>query len=188
MTKTVSKSQKTTTKLFKSPTSKSERIVVDEIIEGEDGRTMARLLRARRSKNCATDDLSIDAWDPEEEDFINAWQVAAFVGFPSSRLLREGDVFFIADGSKLSRTYGTSRDAKYKKPLPRDMARKTHLLRPWDESKELARTEIKKEFCKLSAVRLSRGAESEIKELIEAVEEKFREQSSESMKGENDNG
>jgi len=181
MAKKLTKNRKATTKISKNPTSKSERIVVDEIIDGEDGKTTVRLLRARRLKNSSAGDLGVDTWNSEREDFMEAWQVEAFVGFPSSRHLREGDVFFIADGSKLTPTYGTPRDVK--KALKREAARKIHLLRPWDKSKELARTEIKKEFCKLSAVRISSGEEKEINALIKAVEEKFKMQTSGSMKG-----
>lgn len=147
----------------------SERVVVDEIFD--DG--TVRLLRAKKSKNSSERDLSIEAWDSESECFMKAWQVEAFVGFPASRRLREGDVFFIADGSRLTTTYGTKRDARRKKPLPREVAAKEHLLRPAEQSRELARQEIKKEFYKLTASRVTSG-EKELEKLIDVVEEKFK--------------
>lgn len=139
---------------------KSERIVVDEIFA--DG--MARLLRAARLPDITDEkDFSINAWSEEREDFIESWRVEAFVGYPTKQRLREGDVFFIADESKLN--------AKYK-PIPRDSAASVHLLLPPDESLEIARNEIKKQFYKLSATKMSTG-EKDKKSLIEKVEKKL---------------
>lgn len=152
------------------PTVKSERVVVDEIFD--DG--TARLLRANKSTNSAETDLSIEAWNNEYECFMKAWQVEAFVGFPTWRKLREGDVFLIADGSKLTTTYGTTVDIQRKKPLPREVAAKAHLLRPADKTREIARTEIKKEFYKLSAARMT-SDKNEMEQLIKTVEAKFKE-------------
>ena len=59
---------------------KSERIVVDEIFD--DG--TARLLRAARLPNTAQEkDFAIHTWGEEREDFIEAWRVEAYVGYPS---------------------------------------------------------------------------------------------------------
>jgi hypothetical protein len=152
------------------PTARSERVVVDEIFD--DG--TARLLRAKKSTNSAEKDLSIEAWSSEQECFMQTWQIEAFVGFPAWRKLREGDVFLIADGSKLTTTYGTPKDTRYKKPLPRDVAAEIHLLQPVDKTRELARQEIKKECYKLSAARIT-SDKKEIEKLIKAVEDKFKE-------------
>ncbi len=148
--------KKTTDKIFKYPTSKSERIVVDEIIDimdSKDNQPTVRLLRASRAKNSSPTDFGVGAWNDERESIMKAWQVEAFVGLKSPRKLMEGDVFFIVDGSKLHRGYGNKDSKKYRKVLPRDVAAKKHLLRPTDESKEIARTEIKKECYKLSATK-----------------------------------
>jgi len=142
------------------PSKKSERVVVDEIFE--DG--LARLLRARRSPKHRDDDLGIHTWEEEREDFIEAWRVEAFVGFPTQRTLGEGDVFFLLDGSKLHRKY---------KPIAREAARSIHLLRPWDESTEIARAEIKKQFYKLSAAQIAAGKKGDTDKLIRKVDKKF---------------
>lgn len=153
------------------PTAKSERVVVDEIFD--DG--TVRLLRAKKRCESAAGDLSIGAWNSEREYFIKAWQVEAFVGFPSTRHLREGDVFLIADGSKLTNKYGTKLDSRHKKPLPREVASKMHLIHSADKTKEIARTEIKKEFYKLSAVKMT-ADKKELDAIIRTVEEKFKNQ------------
>ena len=141
-------------------TTRSERVVVDEIFDNG----FVRLLRAKRSGTSAHNDLGISRWKDEQEDFMEAWRVEAFVGFPSQRHLREGDVFFVADGSKLTRKY---------KPIPREKARLLHLLQSWDESREFSRAEIKREFSRLSAVKISTGNKREIDELIRKVDKKF---------------
>ncbi len=139
---------------------KSERVVVDEIFD--DG--MARLLRAQRLPNIADkESFDIQNWDEEYEDFIESWRVEAFVGFPTNMTLKEGDVFFIADGSKLKANY---------KPIPRDKARQEHLLLDWDISRGIARNEIKKQFSMLSATKLSIGTKDREK-LINTVDKKF---------------
>ena len=143
-----------------SLTQKSERVVVDEIFD--DG--MARLLRAARLADITDEkDFSIHAWGEECEDFIESWRVEAFVGYPTRQRLREGDVFFFADGSKLNVKY---------KPIPRDSASSEHLLLPSEKSIEIARNEIKKQFYKLSATKMSIG-EKDKKSLIEKVDKKF---------------
>ncbi len=153
------------------PTAKSERIVVDEIFD--DG--TVRLLRAKKTRKSAAVDLSIEAWNSEREYFIKAWQVEAFVGFPSTKHLRDGDVFLIADGSHLTNKYGTKLDLRHKKPLPREVASKIHLIHSADKTKEIARTEIKKEFYKLSAAKMT-ADKKELDEIIRTVEEKFKNQ------------
>jgi hypothetical protein len=146
--------------LTRKPSKKSERVVVDEIFE--DG--LARLLRAKRAPKHPDDDLGIHTWDEEREDFIEAWRVEAFVGFPTQRSLGEGDVFFIVDGSKLNKDY---------KPIEREVARSVNLLRPWDESTEMARAEIKKQFYKLSAAQIAAGKKRDTDKLIRRVDKKF---------------
>lgn len=138
------------------PTDRSERIVVDEIIDimdSKDDHSTVRLLRAKRVKNSSPTDFGIEAWNDEREFIMKAWQVEAFIGLKSPHKLMEGDIFFIVDGSRLDKHYGTNRCKikKYTKPLPRDKAAKIHLLRPIEEFKEVARAEIKREYHKLSA-------------------------------------
>lgn len=140
---------------------KSERIVVDEIFD--DG--TARLLRATRLPNTAQEkDFAIHTWGEEREDFIEAWRVEAFVGLPTKQRLKEGDVFFIADGTKLNANY---------QPIRRERARLEHLLLDWDTSREIARKEIKKQFYKLTASKISIG-ERDRKILIDKVDKKFK--------------
>ena len=67
----------------KPPTKKSERVVVDEIFENGT----VRLLRAKRLSGTSKDDLGIESWGEEIEDFQSEWRVAAFVGYPSSKKL-----------------------------------------------------------------------------------------------------
>lgn len=140
---------------------KSQRVVVDEIFD--DG--IARLLRAPRLPNIADkESFDIQNWEEEYEDFIESWRVEAFVGYPSNIKLKEGDVFFIADGSKLKANY---------KPIPRERASKEHLLLHWDASRKIARNEIKKQFSKLAVTKLSTGTKDrEI--LIDKVDKKFK--------------
>ncbi len=142
---------------------KSERLVVDEIFD--DG--MARLLRAGRLPDISDNkDYSIHTWGDEHEDFIESWKVEAFVGYPSNMKLKEGDVLFIADGTKLNPKY---------KPISRDIARVEHLLLPSDISTGIARTEIKKQFYKLAAAKMSIG-EKDTKLLIEKIDKKFKDE------------
>ena len=164
------------------PTGRSERVVVDEII----GDGVARLLRAKRAEGATGEDLGVDAWDDETEDFIDAWKVEAFVGFPSEQRLREGDVFFIKDGSKLNNQYGVRPKkhkvaaqairadfAKPRKALPRKVAREIHLLQPWDQSKEFARNEIKEGSYKLLAAELS-TSEKEKRKNFRIIEDNIK--------------
>ena len=139
---------------------KSERVVVDEIFDDE----IARLLRAPRLPKIADkESFGIQNWGEEYEYFIESWRVEAFVGYPSNQRLREGDVFFIADGSKLTTNY---------KPIPREKARQEHLLLNSDVSRDIARNEIKKQFSKLATNKLSEDARDREK-LVERVEKKF---------------
>lgn len=139
---------------------KSERVVVDEIFD--DG--IARLLRAPRLPKIADkESFDIQNWGEEYEDFIESWRVEAFVGFPSNIKLKEGDVFFIADGSRLTANY---------RPIPREKARQEHLLLDWDISRRIARNEIKKQFSMLSATKLSIDTKDREK-LINTVDKKF---------------
>lgn len=140
------------------PTARSERVVVDEIFD--NGTT--RLLRARRLRGHADDDLSIETWGTERESFLSAWQVEAFVGFPTERKLAEGDVFFARDGRRLSRSY------RGDKVLPRTVAATRHLLRPVIESTDQARQEIKQAFFELTANQLAttRGSLRKLKSQV----------------------
>jgi hypothetical protein len=79
------------------PSERSERVVVDELFE--DG--SARLLRAKRLFGCAPDDLSIDTWGEEREDFLASWLVEAFVGLTGTRRLAEGEVILLVDGEEI---------------------------------------------------------------------------------------
>ncbi len=143
----------------KPPTNKAERVVVDEVFENGT----VRLLRAKRIKNLKTDDLGVETWGDEEEEILDGWRVAAFVGYPSRKQLNEGDVFFIADSTKLNDQY---------RPISRANARKKHLLCPWDDSRKLARTEIKRAFYKVSAATLA-SSKKEKEELFERIDEKI---------------
>lgn len=139
---------------------KSERVVVDEIFDNGT----ARLLCAKRLPDAPKDDCSIRTWREEKEAFMDVWRFEAFVGFPSRQSLREGDVFFISDGTKLNNTY---------KPVPRDVARKENLILPWEISTKIARTEIKKQFYKLAATQMtSRTKDRET--LLKRVDQKFK--------------
>ena len=133
------------------PTERSERVVVDELFE--DG--SARLLRAKRLFGCAPDDLSIDTWGEEREDFLASWLVEAFVGFTGTRRLAEGDVFFLVDGDELSDAYRG--DAI----LPRTVADTKHLLVPIGRSVDIARREIKEASFLLTAVAVAPSASVE---------------------------
>lgn len=146
------------------PNKKSERVVVDEIFDNG----IARLLRAARLPNTAEEkDFAIHTWGEEREDFIEAWRVAAFVGYPSKLRLKEGDVFFIADGTKLNVKY---------KAIPRERACIEHLLLPWDTSRKIARREIKKQFYKLAAAKMSTDSKDR-NILINKVDKKFKDDS-----------
>ena len=142
------------------PTSESERVVVDEIFENGT----VRLLRAKRLPETNENDLGVENWDIEQEDFQRAWLVAAFVGYPSNKKLQEGDVFFFVNGEKLDKKY---------KPIKRDEARKKHLLRSWGESRDIARTEIKTEYYKLSASQLA-NSDVERDHLFNKIETKIQ--------------
>ena len=125
----------------------SERVVVDEIME--NGR--ARILRAARLPKTSSKDLGIDTWDDEVEDAISVWKLEAYVGFKAPRKLKEGDVFFIKDGSDLNETYMGP------KIMARDKAAGKHLIEAADESREQARNEIKQRFFNLTAQRAGRN-------------------------------
>ena len=159
------KQKKTKTTGLK-PTIKSERVVVDELFDSG----LARLLRAKRNTKYDPEDFSMDAWEKEQEDFIESWRIEAFAGFPSGRKLQEGDVFFIVDGSKLNNTY---------KPVPRESARLKHLLLPGERAREIARSEIKKEFYKLSAIQISSDKKRERNILLKRVEKNIEIESAE---------
>ena len=148
------------------PGPKSERIVVDEIIDGAKKWPNARLLRAKRLAKQPEEDFGIHTWGDEREDCISAWRIEAFVGFPRSRKLGEGDVFFITDGSKLTNKYD---------PIPRKEAARKHLLVHWDEARRMARSEIKREFATLAAVQMAGDDANKIKKLVSDAEEKIME-------------
>lgn len=150
-------SKENTAPLFSSL---SERVVVDEIFDDGD----ARILRARRRADADGDDVSIRAWEQETEDFIRVWRLEAFAGFTSKQALKEGDVFFISDGSQLNDSY---------KPIERAKAQAKHLVMPWDTSRQMARQEIKEQFCKLTATRMAEKP-GEKKILLDRVSKKFK--------------
>jgi len=126
---------------------RSERVVVDEIME--NGR--ARILRAPRLPKAARADLGIDTWGDEVEEAITVWKLEAYVGFKAPRKLKEGDVFFIRDGSDLNESYMGP------KVIARDKAAEDHLIEAADESREQARNEIKERFYNLTAQRAGRN-------------------------------
>jgi len=125
----------------------SERVVVDEIME--NGR--ARILRAPRLPKTPRADLGIDTWGDEVEEAITVWKLEAYVGFKAPRKLKEGDVFFIRDGSDLSETYVGP------KVIARDKAAEKHLIEAADQSREQARNEIKERVFNLTAQRAGRN-------------------------------
>ncbi len=126
---------------------KAERVVVDEIME--NGK--ARILRAPRLPDFAGTDLGIDTWGDEVEEAITVWKLEAYVGFKAPRKLKEGDVFFIKDGSSLNEAY------LGRKVIERDVAAEKHLIEAADESREQARNEIKERFYNLTAQRAGRN-------------------------------
>lgn len=142
-----------------TPNEYSERIVIDEIFDGR----VARILRAPRLPGINTSELLIDTWGEEKEDFLDVWRLEAFVGFTSMHFLKEGDIFFIFDGRRLTNDY---------KPIPRIEAKHMHLLLSWDDSRQLARQEIKKEFYKLAAAKMT-DHESSRNILMGKVDKKF---------------
>ena len=148
----------------KIPGPKSERIVVDEIIDGDSKDSMVRLLRAQRLPDQLPDDLGIHTWGAEREDYLVDWRIEAFMGMLAPRKLREGDVFFVVDGSDLNQKY---------KAIKRKEAAEKHLLVPLDESREKARLEIKKEFAALAATKIAEGDTAKAEKLIEEAERKI---------------
>jgi hypothetical protein len=145
---------------YREPDSKAQRIVVDEIMDNGT----ARILRAPRLPNAQAKDLSMKSWGDEQEDFISAWRLEAYVGFDSKQHLSEGDVFFIVDGAKLNNEY---------KPINRLEARELHLLLPWDESRKIARNEIKMQYQKLAAAEIASKPREE-QYLLQRIENKFK--------------
>lgn len=143
----------------RKPTRWSERVVVDEIFENGS----VRLLRSSRLPDAYPDNFGIECWGEEREEFHARWRVEAFVGYPSGRALGEGDVFFIADGRKLVTDYD---------PIERNKARKLHLLRPSNVSREIARTDIKREYYKLAATRLIKD-EKEREQILGDIDQRF---------------
>ena len=123
---------------------KAQRVVVDEVMDTG----VARILRAGRLPGFGADDLSIQSWGDEWEDFIEVWKIEAFVGFSGGRKLREGDVFLIKDGELLNKDYFGE------KIIKRKIAKEKHLITPVDDAVELARWEIKDETRRLSAAHL----------------------------------
>ena len=140
---------------------KAQRVVVDEIMDTG----VARILRADRKPGYKANDLTIQSWSDEKEDFIEAWKIEAFVGFTGGRKLREGDVFFIKDGSLLNKNY------RGKKIIKRKEAHKKHLIEQVDDSIERAKWEIKDETRKLTADYLS-TSKAEKKKLHKIIIEK----------------
>jgi hypothetical protein len=128
-------------------------VVVDEIME--NGR--ARILRAPRLPGAARADLGIDTWGDEVEEAITVWKLEAYVGFKAPRKLKEGDVFFIRDGSSLSETYVGP------KVISREKAAREHLIEAADESREQARNEIKERFYNLTAQRVGRNKKDRVR-------------------------
>ena len=122
----------------------AQRVVVDEVMDTG----VARILRADRLPGYKAEDLGIQSWGEETEDFIEAWKIEAFVGFSGGRKLREGDVFFIKDGKLLNEDYFGE------KILKRKIAEEKHLLKSVDDAVEQARWEIKDEMRRLSAEHL----------------------------------
>lgn len=115
------------------PTKKSARVVVDEVFENGT----VRLLRAPRSAPNTVLDLGMDHWADEQELFMKAAVVEAFVGYPKGVHLREGDVFFLRDGSQLKSAYS---------PIERSKARAKHLLIDFQDSLRFVRGEAKERF------------------------------------------
>jgi hypothetical protein len=151
--------------------SKAQRVVVDEILDIG----VARILRADRMPGFKANDLTIQSWSDEKEDFIEPWKIEAFVGFTKGRKLREGDVFFIKDGSLLNKNY------RGKKIIERTEARKKHLIERIDDSIESARWEIKDETRKLTADHLatSKAEKKKLHKIITAQKKSYEEFKSE---------
>lgn len=122
----------------RAPGPESERIVVDEVMPTGS----VRLLRAAYDPK-GQGAFDIKCWKAEREEVMAGWRLEAFVGMKAPRTVQEGDVFFVADGSKLTPTYDP-------KGTPRDKARREHLLMDWTASRDFARKQIKEEFAVLS--------------------------------------
>ncbi len=126
------------------PGNTPERVVVDETFDNGT----ARLLRAWRDPAYLNDSgLGIETWGEEKEEIWEIEDVELFVGFPLGRRLREGDVFFIRDGS----LFTTELREKHRKKPPENP-----LLIGWNESAQKARDEIKEEFFTLTASRIAK--------------------------------
>ncbi len=149
------------------PTMESQRVVVDQIVADGSSSGGVRLLRADRLEQYAqSKSISIETWADEEEDWIATWRVKAFVGFPSQRPVQEGDVYFVKTASRLHKNY---------KPIPIEKAREIHLLCSPDESREIARTEIKKEFFLLAAAKDPDEGKRTKEKLVASLEKDFDE-------------
>jgi len=149
------------------PNPKSERMVIDEVFS--DG--TARVLRASRKKDRDDHGLDIEAWENEKEQEAKVLHLEFLLEHElEGRHLKEGDVFFLADGEdffekrlkhirKILKNYDKfdlEQVRREKKTLLRefsDIAKKLkpeHLIETAAASRELARREIKKEYHKLT--------------------------------------
>ena len=120
-------------------------------------------MRAKRLKGKKAADLSINTWGSEKCELLDTWRVEAFVGFPTQKKLAEGEVFFISNGRGLNNDY---------KAIPREAARKEHLLIDWDRSRDMARKEIGMEFSMLTAAAVE-GDKKKVRGLNKIIAEKF---------------
>lgn len=169
------------------PLPQSERVVIDEIFS--DG--TARILRATRKKDFSEQELGIEAWENESEQMEKILHMEfLLVEELKERHLREGDVFFIADGKdfferRLKQAGNVLKDydkleleqvKKKKKAIIRTFSEDVKKIKPepllmtLEKSREIARQEIKREFHKLT---ITQGIEEEKirTQLYDAVEE-----------------
>jgi hypothetical protein len=134
------------------PGPRSERVVVDEILENHT----ARLLRSRYDTR-GRGSFDLEYWLDERVDVLFDWQVEAFVGMQAPRRLQEGDVFFLVDGELLTSGY---------KPVARKVARQQHLLLDWGKARSLARDQMKQEYGVLAVTQSLRVKETAARKLV----------------------
>lgn len=135
----------------------SERVVVDSIFA--DG--TLRLLRSPRRKSSDDDRLEITGWGKEIEHEVSTHALEAILFDElDGRKIMEGDVFFIADGpdfferkiKELENQLIGERIVKVTRDLIKELEIESErLILPIEESKWMARQEIKTQFAMLIA-------------------------------------
>ncbi len=133
----------------------SERVVVDSVFP--DG--TLRLLRARRKESDEDIGLARDAWQHEEECEVPREALEALLADElSGRRIREGDVLFVSGGPeffekklrRISEVLASESGMEGEPgPLRRPDIEPERLILPLDESRRIARQEIRTQFARL---------------------------------------